>query len=86
MFTTEEWLVIAAAAVVFVIANIIMWKIIIAKERRAKLTDINNEVRSRTIRVGQELPSPQDIDPPERTKHFRIKENIVIIHTDERIQ
>lgn len=85
MFTTEEWFVIAAAAVIFVLINIIMWSIIAAKERRNKQTDIYEEVNSTTIRAGKGGIPKQEIVPPERTKHFRIKENIVIVHTDERI-
>ena len=86
MFTAEEWFVIAAAAVIFVLINIIMWSIIAAKERRNKQTDIYEEVNSKTVRAGQSVPAVQDIDPPKRTKHFHIRENIVIVHTDERIQ
>lgn len=81
MFTNEEWFVIAIAAVIFVIINIIMWSIIAAKERRAKQKDTTAFTRE-----DQDIMTYPDTDPPKRTKHFNIKENIVITHTDERIR
>ena len=86
MITPEEWYVIITAAVIFVLINIVMWSIIAAREKRRKQADIYEEINSRTIRAGQETTAPQNIDPPRRTKHFTIKENIVIVHTDEKIQ
>lgn len=89
--TTEEWLVIAAAAVIFVLINIIMWSIIARKEKRAKqaaiLRDASPIGKSKTILVSNsqfKVPPPP---PPssQRTRTFDIKENIVIVHTDERI-
>ena len=84
MLTNEEWFVIAIAAVIFVIINIIMWSIIAAKERRAKQAD--TRIKAVPVRPEQEHFTVPTTDPPRRTKHFNIKENIVITHTDERIR
>ncbi|MBO5571571.1 MAG: hypothetical protein J5926_02510 [Ruminococcus sp.] len=84
MLTNEEWFVIAIAAVIFVIINIIMWSIIAAKERRAKQAD--TRIKAVPVRSEQEHFTVPTTDPPRRTKHFNIKENIVITHTDERIR
>ncbi|MCR5111204.1 MAG: hypothetical protein K6B38_09905 [Ruminococcus sp.] len=87
--TTEEWLVIAAAAVIFVLINIIMWSIIAKKEKRAKEAVIRMDEspigKSRTIRAGQSQFHIPKETPSQRTRSFDIKENIVIVHTDERI-
>ena len=85
--TTAEWLVIAAAAVVFIIANIIMWSIIAAKEKREKQAEISDAVpyAARNISDDSTIRQGSDALSPRRTSHFRITENIVIIHTDERI-
>ena len=85
--TTAEWLVIAAAAVVFIIANIIMWSIIAAKEKREKQAEISDTVlyAARSISDDSTIRQGSDALSPRRTSHFRITENIVIIHTDERI-
>jgi len=84
VFTNEEWFVIAIAAVIFVIINIIMWSIIAAKERRARQAD--TRINAVPVRSEQEPLTAPSTDPPRRTKHFNIKENIVITHTDERIR
>ena len=85
--TTAEWLVIAAAAVVFILANIIMWSIIAAKEKREKRAEISDTVpyAARNISDDSTIRQGSDALSPRRTSHFRITENIVIIHTDERI-
>lgn len=85
--TTAEWLVIAAAAVVFILANIIMWSIIAAKEKREKQAEISDTVpyAARNISDDSTIRQGSDDLSPRRTSHFRITENIVIIHTDERI-
>ena len=88
--TISEWLVIAAAAVIFVLANIIMWSIIAEKEKRAKEADIRNDASpigmSRTIVADRRPVNPPAHPPQHRTSNFTIKENTVIIHTDERIE
>lgn len=87
--TISEWLVIAAAAVIFVIANIIMWSIIAEKEKRAKEADIRRDASSigqgKTLVARQGHISPNRPVQQQRNNNFTIKENIVIVHTDERI-
>lgn len=87
--TIEEWLVIAAAAVIFVLINIIMWSIIAEKEKRAKGTDIRREspsaANTAALRTDCDRFTVPNTASPKRTNNFTIKENIVIVHTDERI-
>ena len=87
--TIEEWLVIAAAAVIFVLINIIMWSIIAEKEKRAKEADIRRDTsfaeNPDTLRNDNEQFNVPRTASPKRTNNFTIKENIVIVHTDERI-
>ena len=73
--TTGEILVIAAAAAVFIIINIIMWSIIAKKEIRtnkksspeSKMTAVQlNEVSAAAAAAG-----------------FELMENTVLVHTDD---
>ena len=72
--TTGEILIIAAAAAVFVIINIIMWTVIAKKEKK---------VRERTTPpadINEKLP-----DEAVAASGFKLIENTVIVHTNERI-
>jgi len=76
--TTGEILVIAAAAVVFIIINIIMWSIIIKKERRETAAE-----EAASAERGIKLPG--GVPAAAAKMGFRLLENTVIVHTDERI-
>ena len=88
--TIQEWLVVAAAAVIFIIINVIMWSIIAAKEKSGREADIRRDESSigktRTIIASRENYSVQRTENLKPTNKFDIKENIVIVHTDERIK
>ncbi|MBO4492926.1 MAG: hypothetical protein J5724_00915 [Ruminococcus sp.] len=76
--TTGEILVIVAAAAVFVIINLIMWSIIIKKERR--------ETPSATVTaVDSGIRLPGGVPDAAADMGFRLLENTVIVHTDDRI-
>ncbi|SHM15866.1 hypothetical protein [Ruminococcus flavefaciens] len=75
--TTGEILVIAASAAVFVIINIIMWTMISKKERkiRERTTpphDINEKLSDGVMEAAA-------------VEGFKLIENTVIVHTNERI-
>ena len=75
--TTGEILVIAAAAAVFVIINIIMWTMISKKEKK---------IRERTTPphdINETLPD--GVMEAAAVAGFKLIENTVIIHTNERI-
>jgi hypothetical protein len=75
--TTGEILIIAAAAAVFVIINIIMWTMIAKKERkiRERTTpphDINERLSDGVMEAAA-------------VAGFKLLENTVIVHTNDRI-
>lgn len=75
--TTGEILVIAAAAAVFVIINIIMWTLISKKEKK---------IRERTTPphdINETLPD--GVMEAAAVAGFKLIENTVIVHTNERI-
>ena len=75
--TTGEILVIAAAAAVFVIINIIMWTLISQKEKK---------IRERTTPphdINETLPD--GVMEAAAVAGFKLIENTVIVHTNERI-
>ena len=76
--TIGEILVIAAAAAVFILINLIMWSIIAAKNRKqsGKKASPQPEMAAAPVRT---------ISPEVSSADFRILENIVIVHTDETI-
>lgn len=79
--TTGEILVIAAAAAVFIIINIIMWSIIIIKERKAAA----KETDAVTVPADDSIKLPDSVPASAAEMGFRLLENTVIVHTDERI-
>lgn len=122
--TKYELMVIAAAAAAFVLINIIMWSIIIAKEKKSRKNNAPaqpampyNTIPAMTQAVPQSVtqtrrpvqqtvtqtrPVPQTAtqtrfntraNPTEPTQRPRVKrsdfillDDIVIVHTDERIE
>ena len=114
--TKYELMVIAAAAAAFVLINIIMWSIIIAKEKKSRKNDAPaqpampyNAIPAMTQSVPQSVtqtrPVPQTAtqtrtvafntranptEPPQRPRvkrsDFILLDDIVIVHTDERIE
>lgn len=76
--TTGEILVIVAAAAVFIIINLIMWSIIIKKERR--------ETPSAAVpAVYSGIRLPGGVPDAAADMGFKLLENTVIVHTDDRI-
>ena len=75
--TKGEILIISAAAVVFIIANIIMWKIIIKKERKAR------ENTAPPPDTGIKLPD--GVPDAAAAIGFELIDNIVIVHTEDRL-
>ena len=73
--TTGEVLVIAAAAAVFIIINIIMWSIIAKKERKA-----NGSGASRSKMTSVPL---SEVSTAAAAAGFELMENTVIVHTDD---
>lgn len=122
--TKYELMVIAAAAAAFVLINIIMWSIIIAKEKKSRKNNAPaqpampyNAIPAMTQAVPQSVtqtrrpvqqtvtqtrPVPQTVtqtrfntranptEPPQRPRvkrsDFILLDDIVIVHTDERIE
>lgn len=93
--TANEWKIVIAAVVVFVIVNIIMWSLIIKAKKRSNAN--NGSPSTEGLPASITAPSkkkaaaapdpgefsiPADRKPPE---DFKLIDNIVIIHTDERI-
>ena len=72
--TRDELLVIAAAAAAFVIINIIMWSIIAKKERKAK-----------GIAASQDAIAENTVSSVPAAEGFELIDNIVIVHTMDRI-
>jgi len=97
--TKYELMVIAAAAAAFVIINIIMWSIIAAKEKRSCRKEMQQKQSTDTLpettpapvnafpETAQEQRSPQPVKERPRVKRsdFVLIDDIVIVHTDERI-
>lgn len=71
--TTGQILIIAAAAAAFIVINIIMWTLIAKKEQK----------------IRRNTTPPPDIDEKiygtASEAGFRLLENIVIVHTNDRI-
>ncbi len=89
--TKYEIMVIVAAAAAFVLINIIMWSIIIFVEKRAR--EKNGSAAAPIARTAPaedmqmyELP-PDNVSQRPRVKRsdFILLDDIVIVHTDERI-
>ena len=75
--TRDELLVIAAAAAAFVIINIIMWSIIAKKERKAKgIAASQDAIAENTI---------SSVPAAAAAEGFELIDNIVIVHTMDRI-
>lgn len=73
--TTGEILVIAVAAAVFIIINIIMWSIIAKKERKAKKNGTSgNKMTSVPL---------SEVSAAAAAAGFELMENTVIVHTDD---
>jgi Flp pilus assembly protein CpaB len=79
--TREEILVIAAAAAVFVLINIIMWSIIAKKERKAK-ANAENDTAPQERNSADRISS---VPAAAAAEGFELIENTVIVHTDEKI-
>ncbi len=75
--TKYEILIISAAAVVFIIANIIMWKIIIKKERKAR--------ENAAIVPDTGIKLPDGVPDAAAAIGFELIDNIVIVHTEDRL-
>lgn len=73
--TTGEILVIAAAAAVFIIINIIMWSIIAKKERKA--------IGSGASRSKMTSVPLSEVSAAAAAAGFELIENTVIVHTDD---
>ena len=73
--TTGEILVIAAAAAVFVIANIIMWSVIAKKEGKTK-----DKAAPQSRMTAVPL---SEVSAAAAAAGFELMENTVIIHTDD---
>ena len=75
--TKEEILVVAAAVVLFVLINIIMWSVIAAKNRRERQKELAR-IETESVRsVSSSVPPDA---PPVR---FNIVESIIMVNTDE---
>ncbi|MBR1431203.1 hypothetical protein [Ruminococcus sp.] len=75
--TRDELLVIAAAAAAFVIINIIMWSIIAKKERKAKgIAASQDAISENTV---------SSVPAAAAAEGFELIDNIVIVHTTDRI-
>lgn len=104
--TKYELMVIAAAAAAFVLINIIMWSIIIAKEKKSRKNNAPaqpampyNAIPAMTQSVPQSVTQTRTVafntranptEPPQRPRvkrsDFILLDDIVIVHTDERIE
>ncbi len=92
--TANEWKIVIAAVVVFVIVNIIMWTLIIKAKKNSNADkggpsteglpeSIKTSSKKKTAAPDpSEFSIPVDRKPPE---DFKLIDNIVIVHTDERI-
>ncbi len=99
--TKYELMVIAAAAAAFVLINIIMWSIIIAKERRSRRKNAQTAMTAIPASVAEQIPQinpaadfhaqeltpepPVQQRPRVKRSDFVLLDDIVIVHTDERI-
>ncbi|MBR6622349.1 MAG: hypothetical protein IKK91_00385 [Ruminococcus sp.] len=104
--TKYELMVIAAAAAAFVLINIIMWSIIIAKEKKSRKNNAPAQpampyygMPAMTQAVPQSVTQTRTAvfntranptEPPQRPRvkrsDFILLDDIVIVHTDERIE
>ena len=75
--TRDELLVIAAAAAAFVIINIIMWSIIAKKERKAKGIAASQDTNAEN--------TVSSVPAAAAAEGFELIDNIVIVHTTDRI-
>lgn len=92
--TRDELMVIAAAAAVFIVINIIMWTIIAKIEKRKKTKEQTSpavktaESKAPTASLAEPKPikttvkNPMQI-PREPRSDFVLIDDIVITHTDE---
>lgn len=93
--TKYEIMVIAAAAAVFVVINIVMWSIIAAKEKKVRRKEVQRQrITEEPIPASSPVPvtetaeiSPQPVKerPHIKRSDFILIDDIVIVHTDERI-
>lgn len=90
--TKYEIMVIAAAAAAFVIINIIMWSIIAVKEKRAARKEeqrqptVQNPGYTAIPEVKQQMVLHSVPERPHvKRSDFILLDDIVIVHTDERI-
>ena len=90
--TKYELMVIAAAAAAFVLINIIMWSIIIFRERKAREKNAQNQTEAivrntaPTVEIPAVNPQPTVRRPRVKRSDFIVIDDIVIVHTDERIE
>lgn len=75
--TTNEIIIVAVAAAVFIIVIIIMWSIILKKKRKAR------ENTSASAEPFTELPD--GVPDSAAALGFKLIENTVIVHTDDRL-
>ncbi|MBO4523986.1 hypothetical protein [Ruminococcus sp.] len=81
--STGEILVIAAAVALFIIINIIMWSIIFAKERKNALKTTESETE--IVPERKDIKLPDTVPASAAEMGFKLLENTVIVHTDDRI-
>ena len=94
--TANEWKVVIAAVAVFVIVNIIMWTLIIKSKRRSKansegpsMEGLPESIKTSPKKSKAPAPSPDEFSIPADRKppeDFKLIDNIIIVHTDERIK
>ena len=75
--TKGEILIITAAAVVFIIANIIMWSIIRKKEHKVR--------QSTAYPPDTGIKLPGGVPDAAAALGFKLIENTVIVHTEDRL-
>ena len=92
--TKEELMVIAAAATIFIVINIIMWTIIAKTEKRKKTKKQTSpavqtaETKAPTAALTEQQPIKTTVKKPmqiprEPRIDFVLIDDIVITHTDE---
>lgn len=92
--TSEELIVIAAAAAVFIVINIIMWTIIAKIEKRKKIKEKTQaavktaEPQAPTVVLTEQNAVKTTVKkivqiPREPRSDFVLTDDIVITHTDE---
>jgi len=86
--TKYEIMVIAAAALVFVLINIITWTIIAHKERRSGKApaQVPQSTEVPTVRIPPPMSTEElFVRPKEKRSDFVIQESITFTHTDENL-